>query len=75
VANRVAGPYLSGLAATSHGSPSRTYTVQKGDNLSKIAKEMYGNANAWRRIYEANQDIIKNPDLIRPGQVLKIPAT
>lgn len=52
----------------------RTYTVQKGDSLSKIAKQEYGDANAWRRIFEANRDLIKNPDLIHPGQVLKIPA-
>ena len=52
---------------------ARTYTVVKGDTLSKIAKSMYGNANKWRKIYEANTDIIKNPDLIHPGQILKIP--
>jgi nucleoid-associated protein YgaU len=51
----------------------RTYTVVKGDTLSKIAKDMYGDANKWRKIYEANTDILKNPDLIHPGQVLKIP--
>lgn len=51
----------------------KTYVVQKGDSLSKIAKHEYGNANAWRKIFEANQDIIKNPDLIHPGQTLKIP--
>jgi len=53
---------------------ARTYTVVKGDSLSKIAKREYGDANAWNRIYEANRDIIKNPDLIYPGQNLKIPA-
>lgn len=52
----------------------KTYVVQKGDSLSKIAKHEYGNANAWRKIFEANQDIIKNPDLIHPGQTLKIPT-
>ena len=51
----------------------KTYVVQKGDSLSKIAKAEYGNANDWRRIYEANRDTIKNPDLIQPGQSLKIP--
>jgi nucleoid-associated protein YgaU len=54
-------------------SATRTYTVVTGDTLSKIAKSMYGDANKWRKIYEANTDIIKNPDLIHPGQVLKIP--
>jgi nucleoid-associated protein YgaU len=51
----------------------RTYTVVKGDSLSKIAKQVYGRANDWRRIYEANRDVIENPDLIYPGQILKIP--
>ncbi len=50
-----------------------TYTVVSGDSLSKISKHFYGDANQWRRIWEANQDQIKNPDLIHPGQVLKIP--
>jgi len=54
-------------------STTKTYVVQKGDSLSKIAKAEYGNANDWRRIYEANKDIIKDPDLIHPGQSLKIP--
>jgi nucleoid-associated protein YgaU len=51
----------------------RTHTVVKGDTLSKLAKQYYGNANQWKRIYEANQDVIKNPDLIHPGQTFKIP--
>jgi nucleoid-associated protein YgaU len=51
----------------------RTYTVVAGDSLSKIAKQFYGKANAWRKIFEANRDIVTNPDLIHPGQVLKIP--
>jgi nucleoid-associated protein YgaU len=53
---------------------ARTYTVAKGDSLSKIAKQLYGDAGKWHQIYEANKDTIKNPDLIHPGQVLKIPA-
>ena len=52
---------------------TRTYTVAKGDSLSKIAKKFYGNANKWRAIFEANGDQLSNPDLIKPGQVLKIP--
>ena len=51
-----------------------TYTVAAGDSLSKIAKRFYGDANDWRRIYEANRELIgANPDLIRPGQKLRIP--
>ena len=52
----------------------QSYVVVAGDSLSKIAKHVYGDANLWRRIFEANQDQIKNPDLIHPGQKLKIPA-
>lgn len=51
----------------------RTYTVKSGDTLSEIAKREYGNASDWRRIYEANKDSIKNPDLIYPGQTFIIP--
>ena len=51
----------------------RTYTVVAGDSLSKISKKVYGDANKWKRIFEANRDTVKNPDLIHPGQVLKIP--
>jgi nucleoid-associated protein YgaU len=53
------------------GGGSNTYTVQPGDNLSKIG-EKYG--ISWNAIYEANRDIISNPDLIHPGQELKIPG-
>jgi nucleoid-associated protein YgaU len=59
---------------TSGTTAVKTYTVVAGDSLSKIAKREYGDGNAWNRIYEANRDIIKNPDLIYPGQTLKIPA-
>ena len=51
----------------------RTHTVAAGDNLSKIAKRYYGDANQWKRIFEANRDQLSNPDLIHPGQVLRIP--
>jgi nucleoid-associated protein YgaU len=51
----------------------RIYVVQRGDSLSKIAKEVYGNAGRWREIYEANKDQIEDPGLIRPGWELRIP--
>ena len=53
---------------------SRTYTVVKGDTLSKISKEMYGDANKYNTIFEANKPMLKDPDKIYPGQVLRIPA-
>jgi nucleoid-associated protein YgaU len=51
----------------------KTYTVVKGDSLSKIAKREYGDAREWRKIYEANKDVIDDPDLIEVGQSLIIP--
>ena len=53
----------------------KTYVVVKGDSLSKIAKREYGDASKWRKIHEANKDLISDPDLIYPGQQLKIPGT
>jgi nucleoid-associated protein YgaU len=61
----------AGATATAHAS---TYTVKAGDTLSKIAKEHLGDANAYMQIFEANRDQLNDPDLIKPGQVLKIPA-
>ena len=52
----------------------KTYTVKAGDTLSAIAKEHLGNANAYMKIFEANRDQLNDPDKIKPGQVLKIPA-
>lgn len=51
----------------------RTYTVKAGDSLSKIAQREYGDAAQWKKIHAANRDQIPNPDLIHPGQVLKLP--
>jgi nucleoid-associated protein YgaU len=50
-----------------------TYVVKPGDSLSKIAKHAYGDANAWKRIFDANTDILKDPNKIFPGQKLKVP--
>ncbi len=50
------------------------YTVQKGDSLSKIAKQFYGDAMKYPVIFEANKPMLKDPNLIYPGQVLRIPA-
>lgn len=52
---------------------SKFYTVVKGDTLSKIAKEFYGNANAYMKIFEANKPMLTHPDKIYPGQNLRIP--
>jgi nucleoid-associated protein YgaU len=53
---------------------SKFYTVEKGDSLSKIAKAMYGDAMKYPVIFEANKPMLKDPDLIYPGQVLRIPT-
>jgi nucleoid-associated protein YgaU len=62
-------PQAAGAAAA-----HTTYTVQSGDTLSKIAKQHLGDANAYMAIFEANKDQLTDPDKIKPGQVLKIPA-
>lgn len=49
------------------------YVIQKGDTLSAIAKKFLGNASAYPRIFEANREVIKDPDLIYPGQKIRIP--
>ena len=65
-----------GVASTEAAAPGSelTYTVAKGDTLSHIAKHFYGKASRWQAIFEANRDQLDDPDRIRPGQVLKIPA-
>ena len=60
--------------ATATKAGSRTYTVKAGDTLSAIAKAELGNANAYMKIFEANRDQLSDPDKIKPGQILKIPA-
>ncbi len=72
---KVANPGSGGGAAPqAAGTSGQTYTVKAGDTLSKIAKELLGNANAYPKIFEANRDQLSDPDKIQPGQVLKIPA-
>jgi nucleoid-associated protein YgaU len=64
---------VAGAAGAAAGTAGGTYTVQKGDTLSKISKQYYGDPNKYNRIFEANRDQLSDPDKIRPGQVLKIP--
>ena len=63
----------SGSSSTAPADQQKSYTVQSGDSLSKIAKHVYGDANKWHAIFDANRDKIKNPDLIQPGQILTLP--
>jgi nucleoid-associated protein YgaU len=66
------------VAGGGAGAPAaqggKTYTVKSGDTLSKIAKDHLGNATAYMKIFEANRDQLSDPDKIKPGQVLRIPA-
>jgi nucleoid-associated protein YgaU len=71
----VADIQVTGGPAAAGKSPSgaATYTVRQGDTLSKIAKTHLGDANAYMKIFEANRDQLKDPDTIKPGQVLRMP--
>jgi nucleoid-associated protein YgaU len=61
-------------SSTTAPAGAQSYTVVSGDTLSKIAKKFLGSANHWHEIFDANRDQISNPDMIRVGQVLKIPV-
>jgi nucleoid-associated protein YgaU len=57
------------------GSPDYTqwHEVKKGETLSKLAEQYYGDASLYPKIFEANKDVLKDPNLIRIGQKLRIP--
>jgi nucleoid-associated protein YgaU len=62
------------LTVADGGGQESTYReVKAGDTLSKIAKDAYGDANAYMKIFEANKPMLSNPDKIYPGQKLRIP--
>jgi len=69
-------PSLAAQAARPQTQTSgvQLYKVKPGDTLSKISKQFYGDANQYMRIFNANQDQLKDPDRINVGQELKIPA-
>ncbi len=85
-ANEPAQPYIpvigetpgSSVSEESHaestGDRVTSYTVQKDDTLQKISKKVFGSYGKWYKIYEANKDRIKNPNVLKPGTVLTIPA-
>lgn len=62
------------LADKKTAAGERTYVVKAGDTLSEIAKAMYGKSAMWRRIYEANENVIDDPDAVKPGTTLRIPS-
>lgn len=59
--------------ATETEAEKRTYTVKSGDSLWKISEAMYGDGSRYMKIFEANTDLLENPDRIFPGQELVIP--
>ena len=68
---RVDGAQTAGATAAGR---STYYTIQSGDTLSKIAKAKYGDASQYDKIFEANREVIGDPDKIYPGQQIRIPA-
>ena len=64
----------SGVSSTAPATETyQTYEVKSGDSLSRIAKQFYGSGNLWKTLFDANTDILKDPNKIYPGQKLKIP--
>ena len=69
--NLTVDPSLAPPAPAAH--EGKTYTVAAGDSLSKIAKQFYGNANEYMKIFDANKDKLTDPNNIKVGQELVIP--
>lgn len=61
------------LAVKDAAPPAQYHTVASGDTLSGIAKKFYGDANKYQAIFEANKPMLKHPDKIYPGQMLRVP--
>ena len=64
---------IDGMQAPEPAPEVEYYTIVSGDTLSKIAKRYYGNAMDYPKLFEANREVIKDPDLIYPGQKIRIP--
>ena len=71
--NKQIVPVIFGRALVDPYLGFQQYTVKSGDTLSKIAQQFYGNASLFQRIFNANTNQLSNPNLIHPGQVLRIP--
>ena len=68
------GPAKAAPAPAPAASPSsKSYTVKSGDTLSRIAKEHLGDAKDYMKIFNLNKDQLTDPDMIKPGQVLRLP--
>ncbi|MDX2488946.1 peptidoglycan-binding protein LysM [Desulfosarcina sp.] len=66
--------HADGLTAPAPVQEVQYYEIQSGDSLSAIAKKYYGKASDYPRIFEANREVIKDPNLIYPGQKIRIPV-
>ena len=64
---------MGAAAGGGQGGGGQTYEVKSGDNLSKISKQFYGDSNEYMRIFYANRDQLRDPDMIKVGQKLVIP--
>jgi nucleoid-associated protein YgaU len=73
IVNPALAPKSAAAGAGGAGTEPRTYTVQEGDSLSKIAEKFYGNASAYNKIFEANRDKLSDPNKVRAGAELVIP--
>jgi nucleoid-associated protein YgaU len=60
-------------AGAANNPYTQTYVVQSGDTLSKIAQKFYGDAGLYPKIFQANKDVLSDPNKISPGQKLRIP--
>ncbi len=69
----VTGGVPAPTAAAAAPATAKVHVVEKGDTLGAIAKKYYGKAGAYMKIFEANKDILTDPDKIKPGQKLRIP--
>lgn len=64
---------IEGMEAPAPAAEVEYYTIVSGDSLSAIAKNYYGNAMDYKKLFEENREVIKDPDLIYPGQKIRIP--
>jgi nucleoid-associated protein YgaU len=71
--NKVVVPIVFGPALVDPYHGFAQYTVESGDTLSSIAEQFLGDAQRWRAIFQANRDQIEDPDVVFPGQVLRVP--
>jgi len=72
-ADIIVNPALAPQSAAAGGTEERTYTVQPGDSLSKIAEKFYGRASEYEKIFNANRNKLSDPDHVRAGTELAIP--